>query len=202
MDIKRHIKRLLGRPTCVLEQGARIGPHGRIFNIAHHSSQIRIGANSIVDGQLQVFPGEGHISIGQWCFVGEGTHIWSAAGIDIGHRVMISHNVNIFDNLTHPISAALRHQQFRQIATIGHPRSLDLAGKPVRIEDDAWIAAAATVLKGVTIGKGAIVGAGSVVTRDVAPWTVVAGNPARVVRHLEPEAQASIPDPHLEHVRR
>ncbi|MCW5668571.1 MAG: acyltransferase [Hydrogenophaga sp.] len=196
MDFKRHIKRLLGRPTCVLEDGARIGPRGRIFNIAQHSSQIHIGANSIIEGQLQVFPGDGYISIGQWCFVGEGTHIWSAAGIDIGNRVMISHNVNIFDNLTHPISATLRHQQFRHIATVGHPRSLDLAGKPVRIEDDAWIAAGAIVLKGVTIGKGAIVGAGSVVTRDVAAWTVVAGNPARIVRHLEPQEHASTPDTH------
>jgi maltose O-acetyltransferase len=53
---------------------------------------------------------------------------------------------------------------------------------PIVIEDDVWVGAGCIVLPGVRIGTGSIVGAGSVVTRDVPPWTVVAGNPARVVR--------------------
>ena len=68
----------------------------------------------------------------------------------------------------------------------GHvPRDIELADAPVRIEDDAWIAAGSIILRGTTIGRGAIVGAGSVVTRDVAPMTVVAGNPARMIRRLD-----------------
>ena len=54
--------------------------------------------------------------------------------------------------------------------------------RPVRIEDGVWIAANATVLKGVTIGQGAVVAAGAVVTKDVPPRTMVAGVPARVIR--------------------
>ena len=57
----------------------------------------------------------------------------------------------------------------------------------VRIQKNAWIGAGATILPGVTIGENAIVGAGSVVTRDVLPNTVVAGNPARVIQTLDPD---------------
>ena len=98
---------------------------------------------------------------------------------------MISHNVNIFDNLTHPLDPILRHKQFRAIATSGDPKELDLGERPIVIKDDARIAAGATVLHGVTVGRVAVVGAGSVVTCDVAPYTVVAGNPARVIRALD-----------------
>lgn len=57
----------------------------------------------------------------------------------------------------------------------------------VRIEDDCWIGAGAIILNGVTIGKGSVVGAGAVVTKDVAPYTIVAGNPARKIRDIEIE---------------
>lgn len=58
---------------------------------------------------------------------------------------------------------------------------------PVRIEDHAWVGFNVIILKGVTIGEGAIVAAGSVVTKDVPAFTVVAGNPARVIRELPRE---------------
>ena len=58
---------------------------------------------------------------------------------------------------------------------------------PIRVEDHVWVGQDAVILKGVTLGKGSIVGAFSVVTRDVEAWTVVAGNPARVVRRLTPQ---------------
>lgn len=187
MDFKLLFKRLLGRPTCLMGKGARLGSTARIINIGQHSSQIHIAAGSVVDGQLLVFAHGGRIRIGTWCYVGEGTRIWSADAIDIGDRVMISHNVNIFDNLTHPISATFRHRHFHRIATQGHPKTIFLDEQAVKIGDDAWIGAGATILKGVSIGVGAIVGAGSVVTHDIEPWTVVGGNPARVLRRLEPE---------------
>nr|WHW29456.1 putative acyltransferase [uncultured bacterium] len=180
------LRRIAGKPTCVKHASARLGHSARIINIGQHSSQIEIGAGTIVNGQLLVFPHGGKIKLGEWCYVGDGTRIWSSASIEIGDRVMISHNVSIFDNLTHPLSATLRHRHFHQIATVGHPRNIDLGEKPVRIGNDAWIAAGAMVLRGVSIGEGAIVGAGAVVTRDIAPWTIVAGNPARLVRTLDP----------------
>ena len=57
--------------------------------------------------------------------------------------------------------------------------------RPVHIGKNVWIACQVTILKGVTIGEGAVVAAGSIVTRDVPPYTVVAGNPAKIVKYLK-----------------
>jgi len=178
------LRRALGRATCVLAPRSRLGAPARIINIGGDSSLIRIGESTIIEGELLVFPHGGRIAIGAWSYVGAGTRIWSDTDIQIGNRVMISHNVNIFDNLTHPLDATARHAQFRQIAGAGHPRKMDLGGRAVVVADDAWIAASATLLRGVTIGRGAIVGAGAVVTRDVPSGAIVAGNPARLIREL------------------
>jgi acetyltransferase-like isoleucine patch superfamily enzyme len=119
--------------------------------------------------------------------VGVGTRIWSGASIEIGNRVLISHSVNIFDNLTHPIRASQRHEQTKQVFTVGHPRDIFLDDKPIKIGDDAWIGACAIIMRGVDVGQGGIVAAGAVVTKDVPAYSVVAGNPAVVVRELSPD---------------
>jgi acetyltransferase-like isoleucine patch superfamily enzyme len=178
------LRRLRGKPTLKLGPGSSVGSTARILNASKSSACIQVGASSRIEGELFVFAHGGHISIGDWCFVGPGARLWSAVQLSIGDRVLISHNCNVMDSLTHPVDAAARHTQFKAIITQGHPTLIDLDEKPVRIENDAWICAGATILRGVTIGAGAIVGAGAVVTHDVPPFTVVAGNPARVVRNL------------------
>lgn len=186
------LRRLLCRPTCVMSKGAVVSSGARIVNIGGDSGLIRIGASSVINGELLVFAHGGRIKIGDWCFVGPGTRIWSGKSIEIGDRVLISHGVNIFDGLTHPISPSARHAHFRHIATIGHPNDIDLGERPVSIGDDAWISAGAMVLRGVRIGRGAIVGAAAVVTRDVPDFSIVAGNPARVVRTLAEHERESV----------
>lgn len=193
MIFEYYVKKILRRATCVLGIDSRLGWSASIYNGSTDSQTISIGTNSIIKGELLVFTHGGRIAIGDWCYVGEGARIWSAESIEIGNRVMLSHNVNILDNLTHPLSASLRHRHFRHIAIVGHPKFIDLGERPVKICDDAWIAAGATVLRGVTVGRGAIVGAGAVVTKDVEPWTVVGGNPARVIRHLDSEEDVELP---------
>lgn len=160
-------------------------PSARIRNIRGNSDHIRIGSHTLVAGELLVFAHGGSISVGDWCYIGEGARIWSSCSIEIGDRVLISHNVNIFDSMTHPIGALQRHAQFKAIMQTGHPLSIDLGERPVWVKNDAWIGANACVLRGVTIGVGAIVGAGAVVTKEVPPFTIVAGNPARVIRELD-----------------
>ena len=77
----------------------------------------------------------------------------------------------------------MRHDQFVAIITEGQPKEITtLDEKKVEIGDDVPVGAMSIILRGVTIGKGSIIGAGSVVTKDVPPYSIVAGNPAWIVR--------------------
>jgi acetyltransferase-like isoleucine patch superfamily enzyme len=178
------VRRLMGRATCELDEHAVLGRAARIRNASGDSGKIVIGRHTHMLGELFTFAHGGEIRIGQWCYIGEGSRIWSAASIIIGDRVLISHSANIFDSLTHPLSARARHEQVKEIFMNGHPRKISLDESPVRICDDAWIGAGAMVMRGVTVGEGGVVAAGAVVTKDVPPFTIVAGNPALVIREL------------------
>ena len=167
------------RYSCRIHEGGQIQPHNR-----HLRESIKVGADTHIRGQLFTFGHGGRISMGESCYVGENSRIWSAVQINIGDRVLIGHNTSIFDSDTHPLNARKRHEQYVEIISHGHPAKIDLREEPVTIENDVWIGCNVVVLKGVTIGQGSVIGAGSVVTKDVPPFTVVAGNPARRVREL------------------
>jgi len=140
-------------------------------------SAIRIGGNTSIRGELLVFAHGGQIQIGKWCYLGEGSRIWSANEIFIGNRVLISHNVNIFDNNSHPKDAVARHRHYKSITTTGHPKEMDnISSAPVVIGDDVWIGFGAVILKGVSIGERSIIGAGSFITKDVPQGTTIVGN--------------------------
>lgn len=170
---------------CRYSATTRFFPESVISNILGDADKIRLGENTVLRGELLTFAHGGDIQIGDYCYIGQNTHIWSACSIHIGNQVLISHDVNIFDNDTHPINDPFaRHKQFRDILTVGHPKRIDLNEKPVCIEDDVLIGCQSIVLSGNRIGKGAVIGAGSVVTKDVPPWTIVGGNPAKVIREI------------------
>lgn len=95
----------------------------------------------------------------------------------IGRRVSIATNVTIVVD-SNPNNSFLSREPYvsnRLVQT-----------QPVLIEDDVWVGTNAVIMPGLTIGSGSIVGAGAVVTRDVPPFSVVAGVPARIIRHLQP----------------
>jgi galactoside O-acetyltransferase len=134
-----------------------------------------LGSETMVDvgvvlhcGGMGWSPNDGGITVGSHCYIGPNSVLFGGAGIEIGDSVLISPGVVI----------------------TSHQHSYDRVGVDIRlqslrfgrvvIERDVWIGANATVLPGVRIGRGSIVGAGAVVTRDVAPGTVVMGVPARV----------------------
>lgn len=97
--------------------------------------------------------------------------ITTDGGVAVGDRVLVGYRTQILSS-NHNIPP-----RDEKIFAAGHTR------RPVVIEDDSWIAAGCVVLPGVRIGEGAVVGAGSVVTRDVPPFSVVAGVPARIIGH-------------------
>jgi acetyltransferase-like isoleucine patch superfamily enzyme len=150
---------------------------GTIDNIRGVRSAIGVGTGSVIAGQLLTFAHGGRIAIGSWSYVGTNSRIWSAVSIEIGDRVLISHNVNIHDCDSHARDSTLRHRQFVAIATTGHPRDLEgVEAAPICIEDDVWVGFNAIILKGVTIGARSIIAAGSIITNDVPPDSVVIGS--------------------------
>jgi acetyltransferase-like isoleucine patch superfamily enzyme len=143
--------------------------------------KIYIGANSISRGECRVLKPSGSIKIGSYCYVGDHTRIWSATGVTIGNQVLIAHSVNIHDNDSHPQSASHRHHQAVEIFAGCDFDMTDVGMAPIVIDDDVWIGFNSAIMKGVTIGKGAIIGAATVITKDVPPYAIMVGNPARQV---------------------
>jgi len=151
----------------------------RRFNASEDASERRA-----ILGQLLGHVGEGSVVEPPfYCAYGRNTHlgdhvflnvlctILDGAEVRIGNHVMVGPGVQLY-TAAHHLQAGPRN------------RGLEVA-RPIVIEDDVWIGGAAIVLPGVRVGRGAVVGAGAVVTHDVPADTVVAGNPARVIREIE-----------------
>jgi acetyltransferase-like isoleucine patch superfamily enzyme len=170
---------------ATIDQSVILHPTARIDNMLCRPEAIIVGPHTHVRGQLLTFWNNGSIVIGQWCYIGDGTRIWSQSSISIGNYVLIAHLVDIHDTNSHPIDWKERRLDTETILS-GHYRTpTQTVSAPVIIEDDVWIGFKASIMKGVHIGRGAIISAGAMVTKDVEPWTVVAGNPARVIAELE-----------------
>lgn len=120
------------------------------------------------------------VTIGKNTYFG-GSRIVVAERVDIGDDVLISWGCTIVDHNSHPLAWAERADDVRKYYS-GAKDWSNVGIAPVKIGNKAWIGFNAIILKGVTIGEGAIVASGSVVTKDVAPFTIVGGNPARLIR--------------------
>lgn len=164
--------------SVVIEEGASVVK-------LNQSGTIRIGAGTHLNGQLLTFWNAGAITIGRQCFIGPGSRIWSQASIHIGHHVLIAHGVDIHDTNSHPLSTWDRRSDVHGVLHGPYVTPTKTLSSPVEIGDDVWIGMKSSVLKGVKIGRGAIVAAHSVVVKDVEPYSVMAGVPARVVGRTE-----------------
>ena len=116
--------------------------------------------------RLTLITGWGRIRIGDRVFINSGTVVMSVLEVTIGNDVALANEVYIMDSDSHGVE--------------GRP----VKNAPVRIGDGSWIGARAIILPGVTIGRRCLIAAGAIVSRDVPDDTLVAGNPARVVREL------------------
>ncbi len=165
------------------KKGLKVTHRAQIYNHGFQKNNVSIGFHVILDSTFDIYS-KGSLSIGDYTFVGR-SRVYAANKVSIGSFCLISDNVCIMDSDLHPVSISSRRQialawskgQFPDVYT-------NIPSSPVSIGDDCWIGFGSSILKGVTIGNGAIVGAGSVVTKDVPPWTIVAGNPARIIREI------------------
>jgi acetyltransferase-like isoleucine patch superfamily enzyme len=125
----------------------------------------------------------GQCTIGDFTLL-NGALIMAEERIDIGSHCLVSWNVGIADSDFHPLDPAQRLVDAQALAPYfkGRPPRPKLKTAPVKIADNVWIGMNAVILKGVTIGENCVVAAGAVVTKSVPPNTVVAGNPAIVVK--------------------
>lgn len=155
---------------------------------------ITIGENSMVACNFIFESSRGIIKIGQRTYIGGGTNLISRSSIEIGNDVTIGWGCYIYDHNSHSLlwqercnDIKIQNDNFINGRDMVWNKNWDVVtSKPIKICDKAWIGFEAVVLKGVTVGEGAIVGARAVVTKDVEPWTVVAGNPATIVKRLRP----------------
>jgi acetyltransferase-like isoleucine patch superfamily enzyme len=161
--------------SIIIGSTSEIGPEASIENIAGSKEHIQIGEHTFVRGRLITYGHGGDIKIGDWCYIGVRTEIWSMESISIGNNVLIAHDVNIHDGTAHSQDPVERHRHFKQIIEKGHPlRWEELPGitsAPIIIDDDVWISFGVTILKGVHIGRGSIIAAGSIVTQNIPPFS-------------------------------
>ncbi len=151
--------------------GRWVRVQGSLF--VDNGGTIRLGERVRLRGlplpiELAAMPG-GVLEIGERTYINAGASIAAQCSVKIGARCAIGNLTLIMDTDFHST----------------HDHTVAPEARPVVIEDDVWLAARVTVLKGVTIGRGAVVAAGAVVTKDVAPYTLVGGVPARLIRVLD-----------------
>lgn len=114
--------------------------------------------------------------------------IYAPWNLNVEDGVVIGPNVEIYNKAKVTIGYQSTISQNVYICTASHDiylKSLDLVTKPIQIASYSWVASRALILPGVTIGEGAVVAAGAVVVKDVEPWTVVGGNPAKFIKKRE-----------------
>ena len=152
-----------------------------------HAIQIARGAHVYSASIFDVGP-RGSVQVGV-CSMLNGARIVCDDRVEIGAYATISWNVIFIDCYRVPIDPAERRREIVRAARVPEWHVYaDAPARPIRLHDNVWIGFDVCILPGVTIGEGSIVGARSVVNADVPAYTVVAGNPARPIRQLEPPA--------------
>lgn len=184
LSIKTEIAKKLFISNCIVGVNFGCTASSKCINKTKNKNNISIGNNCEILGTL-VAEGNGKIKIGKYTTIRFASRILAIDQIEIGDYVIISNNVTIYDNNNHPVQPEKRIEMSKS----GFYSELwyvnNSSHSPIIIHDNVWVGERATILKGVTIGTGAIVAMGAIVTKNVPEYSVVAGNPAKVVKYLK-----------------
>jgi galactoside O-acetyltransferase len=169
------------------------------FNISankvsgNQNHKVTVGNHCLLGVTIHLETPDAKVSIGDRVYMGNSSII-SKTSVTLGNDILVAWGVTFYDHDSHSLDYKERDRDIKNAYNDfinekgNYLKNKDWStvnSAPIKVEDHAWIGAEALILKGVTIGEGAVVGARSVVTKDVPPYTVVAGNPAKVVKHLE-----------------
>ncbi|HFU4497076.1 TPA: hypothetical protein ACGPAS_001050 [Streptococcus suis] len=188
MHIKRLIKTLRVKKTyaqftknCVY--GDRLGLDFTSKCISAAKNNIQIGSGCEIKGTLYSCD-KGTIHIGDNLYMGYNSFIGAVESVYIGNDVIIASNVRIFDNNNHPTDPEKRREMSHSDFYGDLWSWTQSDHKAVVLNDNVWVGEYSAILKGVVVGEGSIIASHSVVTKDVPPYSIVAGNPAKVVKTL------------------
>jgi acetyltransferase-like isoleucine patch superfamily enzyme len=148
---------------------------------AKRGCALSIGESCQIDGSIIFERENASVIIGKRVFMNG--NIISAEKVTIGSDVLISWGVTIVDHNSHSLSFSRRASDvvlWRDQKKDWSPVKI----APVSISDKAWVGFNSIILCGVMVGEGAVIGAGSVVTKDIPPWSIAAGNPAKIIREI------------------
>jgi acetyltransferase-like isoleucine patch superfamily enzyme len=176
-------RRLLAKyPAIKIDKTAKVNFKGVKFP---PGCSLEIGAGSIVEAKLIAEREGASIIIGRNTFIGSSL-IASATRIEVGDDVLISWGCTVVDHNSHAIGWAQRKHDVRDWYQ-EKKNWTHVEIEPVKIGNKSWLGLNVIILKGVEIGEGAVVAAGSVVVKNVPAWTIVGGNPAKVIREISIE---------------
>ena len=149
-----------------------------------------VGEDSLISGNFVFETASGKISIGNRTFIGGGLFV-CIQEISIGSDVMFSWGCTVMDNNAHSVNWKERQEDVQNWKkgidenAIGKYKNwTNVKSAAISIKDKVWVGFNVIILKGVTIGEGSIIGAGSVVTSNIPDWSIVAGNPAKIIRTI------------------
>ncbi|WP_420643425.1 acyltransferase [Candidatus Leptofilum sp.] len=190
LKLRRFLRTLLfgWQFRSILTYLAGHGPNLDLFNFYYRPWLLRWAGAKIADS-VAIMPGievtQGKLTVGKEVFINSDCRLACGGGIEIGTYCQISPRVSFetVGHALHPVEDGKRGSE----------------SAPIKVEDHAWIGTGVILLPGVTVGEGAVVAAGAVVTKDVPAQTVVAGVPARVIRHLSGHSSVKRPSPPKQH---
>lgn len=140
--------------------------------ILMHPNNIRIGSNCLILDHVYIRTGlKGSVELGDYCAINSFAKIFAHGGVHVGDHAQIGPDC-LITTTSHDYNKSL-HTNFL----------------PVHIDEWAWVGGKAILLPGITVGAHSVIGAGSVVTKNVPPYTLVAGNPARFIRRINQDKE-------------
>ncbi len=154
-------------------KGAKIRPRTRVDVLPFN--QFILGDHSTIEDFSTINNGVGDVIIGHHTLIGMGNTI--IGPITIGNNVIFAQNI---------VASALNHE-YRDVTLPIHEQKILTAA--IIVEDECWVAANAVITSGVTIGKHSVIAAGAVVTKNIPPYSVAVGNPAKVIKQYDFEKQ-------------